>query len=75
MLARGDFADWLACSFGVLRPAGAVYTLKARAMNSLSPVALLLTRSLAGQLREVVQLMLEGSSAAVEHPMSAVAVH
>jgi len=56
--------------------AGAAFTLQARAMDSLSPVALLLTQSLAGQLMEVVeQLHARSGVATLEQQVSAVAVH
>ena len=54
---------------------GAVFTLKARAMDSLLPAALLLTQSLAGQLTEVVEVLREGHAAAPSGRTSAVAVH
>ena len=45
-------------------------------MDSLSPVALLLTQSLAGQLTEVVeQLHTRSGVATLEQQISAVAVH
>ena len=44
-------------------------------MDSLSPFALLLTQSLAGQLREVVELMQDGPAVALEQQMAAVEVH